>query len=378
MDRSNRDIKLPLSFSSPVLAVGSESKSGFAVLSGDRVSVSRIFSDLKDPAEFDSYKKAILSKKKSFERGIIAHDLHPEYMSTKYAGEIFEKIKRKSKGLAGVQHHHAHIAACMAENGLQNKVIGVAFDGTGYGLDGNIWGGEFMIADYGGFERKAHLAYVPMPGGDKAVLEPMRMALSYIYKAYGRGIGNLSSGVLRRMGKARRSLLLKIIDKGLNSPLTSSAGRLFDAVSSLIGIRDRISFEGEAAIELEKIAVSAVGGIYGFKIEKRGKEHILDFSPMIKMIISDLNNKKRPGLISRKFHNTVAEAIKDTALKLRDKTKLKYVVLSGGVFQNKILSYEARVRLERAHFSVYTHSKTSCADSGLPIGQAVIAASKGE
>lgn len=377
-------IKLPFSFKDSVLATGPERKGSFAILVGDTVFISEVFDDLREPKIFEDYKQAILSKKKGLKfksnfPNIIACDLHPEYISTKYAKDIFEKARRSKKKihLSEIQHHHAHVASCMAENGLRRKVIGVAFDGTGYGSDGNIWGGEFLLADYCSFDRMAHLAYVPMPGVDKAVLEPARMAFSYIYKTYKRSVSKIKSDVLKRIGKDRYSIFGKMIDRNINSPLTSSAGRLFDAVSSLIGIRDYISYEAEAAIELEKIAALDSSNIYKFKIGKSKNKIIVEFYPMIKAIVSELENKKSPGLISRKFHNTIAEAIKEVACILRKRTKANDVVLSGGVFNNTVLLRETKKRLENANFSVYTHSKTSCTDTSLSLGQAVIAAHMG-
>ncbi len=368
-------IKLPFSFKDSVLALGSELNSSFAILVRNNVFISRAFDDLKRPDISENFKKAIADKKRGlgYEPRIIACDLHPEYVSTKYAKEIFEKTKKKIRILE-IQHHHAHMAACMAEHGLRRKVIGVAFDGTGYGSDGNIWGGEFLVADYCGFQRAGHLAYVPMPGADKAVLEPARMAFSYLYGAYKKNLGKLKLDILKRIGKERFPLFAEMMDKNINSPLTSSAGRLFDAVSSLIGIRDSIIYEGEAAIELEKIATPGCSDIYKFEVETVKDEIIITFHPMVKAIVSDLKYKKPLGLISRKFHNTLAEAIKRVSSMLRKKTKLNEVVLSGGVFQNRILLEETLRRLENAEFSVYTHSKTSCADRSLSLGQAVIAA----
>ncbi len=373
-------IKLPFFSKHPILATGSELKSSFAILLGSNVFISKVFDDLRRPLIFEDFKKAILNKKKEFGRDfkIIACDLHPEYISTKYAKQLLEKEKslRRKIHILEIQHHHAHVTACMAEHGLRRKVIGVAFDGTGYGPDGGVWGGEFLVADYRGFERAAHLEYVPMPGADKAVLEPARMAFSYLYGTYKRNIGTLKTDVLKRIGKNRYSLFAQMIDGNINSPLTSSAGRLFDAVSSLIGIKDSISYEGEAAIELERIAAPDCSDIYDFEIKKDKGKIIITFSPMIKAIVADLKNKKPLDLISRKFHNALAEAIKRVCVMLRKKTKLNEVVLSGGVFQNRILSRETLRRLENAHFLVYTHSGTSCADRSLSLGQAVIAAHK--
>ena len=368
-------IKLPFSFKNPVLATGSELKSSFAILVRDTVSISSAFEDLRTPEVFEDFKKAIVGKKRDLrcDPRIIACDLHPEYMSTKYANELLGKGKGH---ISLIQHHHAHIAACMAENGLRRKVIGIAFDGTGYGSDGNIWGSEFLVADYHRFIRAGRFEYVSMPGADRAVLEPARMAFSYLYGTYKKNFSKLKLDVLKRIGKNRYSFFTEMIDKNINSPLTSSAGRLFDAVSSLIGVRDYISYEGEAAIELEKIATADSKSIYDFEIKRDEGEAVISFWPMIKGIVSDLRYKKSLSLISRKFHNTLAEAIKETSVILRKKTGLNDVVLSGGVFQNRVLLQEALGRLEDAEFSVYTHSKTSCADRSLSLGQAVIAAHK--
>lgn len=378
-------IKLPFSFRNIILATGTEIKSSFAFLIGDTVYISGMFDDLRKPDTFEGYQQAVSGAKKQFgltsDRipSAIACDLHPEYISSRFAKDMFEKAKiHKRIRLLEIQHHHAHVAACMAENRLFDKVIGVAFDGTGYGSDGNIWGGEFLLVDYTGFDRLAHIAYVPMPGADMAVVEPQRMAFSYLYETYNRNIDKLKLGVLRRIGKSKYSLFSEMIEKDINSPLTSSAGRLFDAVSSMIGIRDRISYEGEAAIELERIASTACSDIYKFEIGKIQDEIIIKFWPMIKAIILDLRHKKPLTLISRKFHNTLAEAIKEVCSIIRKKTKINDVALSGGVFQNRILLYEAKRRLENANFSVFTHLRTSCADKSLSLGQAVIAAHRVE
>jgi hydrogenase maturation protein HypF len=403
-DEISSYIKLPFSFKDSVLATGSEFKSSFAVLIKDTIFISRVFDDLGNPHVFESYKRAILNTKRKLgiKPDIIGCDLHPEYVSTKYAKEFFEEFGQSKEKfyspidayrrqntdlqhptfvrtyLLEIQHHHAHIASCMAENGLDRKVIGVAFDGTGYGTDGKIWGGEFLVANYCNFDRMAHLAYVPMPGADKSVIEPVRMAFSYLHKTYKKRISSLKLNILRRIGREKISLFTEMINKGINSPLTSSAGRLFDAVSSLLGIRDCISYAGEAAIELEKIAATATDckDTYKFRLVTARNRTIIEFWPVIKAIVSDLKDKRTSNLISRKFHNTLAEAIKEVCLVLRRKTGLNDIVLSGGVFQNKILSKEVERRLKDSHFSIYLHSKTSCADKDLALGQAVIAAHK--
>ncbi len=361
-----------------VLATGSESKSTFALLTEYTLYISEVFGNLREPKEFDSFKKAIAVQRRRLKCSptIIACDLHPEYLSRKYA----ERLVREQRDtcartrLSEIQHHHAHIASCMAENGLRGKVIGVAFDGTGYGPDGTVWGGEFLVADYRVFKRAAHLEYVAMPGGDKAVLEPIRMAFSYLYNTYGKKIDALQCELFNRLSAERRKFFSAMIDKEVNSPLTSSAGRLFDAVSSLLGLIDVIRYEGEAAIELEKRATKDTARTYAFTLQRIDEGIIVSFAPMIKAMMSDMRKDKDIGLIARLFHNTLAEAVTRVCLVLRQENGLKNVVLSGGVFQNRLLSEEAKRRLDKAGFRVYTHSRTSCADRGISLGQAVIAA----
>lgn len=371
-------IKLPFSFKHTVLALGSETNTTFSLLSNDAVFLSDPYRDLKDPSIFEDFKRGISDKKKALriKPDTIACDMHPEYISSKYARDIAKD--EKGVCLAEVQHHHAHIAACMAENGLIGKVIGVAFDGTGYGADGKIWGGEFLIAGYKEFERVAHIAYVPMPGGDRAVREPIRMVLAYLYKAYGGYINKVPAGILERLGREKCAVIGNMMDKEINSPLTSSAGRLFDAVSSLLGIKDCSSYEGEAAIMLEEAAKgSAAEDSYNFKLKEDGEIQI-DFSDTIKEIVSGLSNKEAVSEIAKKFHNTLAEAVVKTCAAIQKRHKIKKAVLTGGVFQNKILLGESKRRLEAAGFTVYTHRSMPSSDISISAGQAVIAASRSE
>ena len=371
-------LKLPFSFKHSILALGSETNTTFSLLNKDTVFLSQPYQDLKDPSVFEDFKNDILKEEKSLgiKPEIIACDMHPEYISSKYGRDIAKD--RKDIRLVEVQHHHAHAAACMAENNLSGKVIGVAFDGTGYGSDGKIWGGEFLIADYKDFERVGHIAYIPMPGGDRAVLEPIRMVLAYLYKAYGGYINKVPVDILERLGRDKSAVITNMMDKEINSPLTSSAGRLFDTVSSLLGIKDRISYEGEAAIMLEEAAKnSASKDCYNFKLREDGPINI-DFSDTIKEIVSGLAKKEAISDIARKFHNTLAEAALRSCVMIHKKHKTKKVVLTGGVFQNKILLCEANERLVAAGFTVYLHHNVPAGDRGVSLGQAVIAARRAE
>ena len=371
-------LKLPFSFKHSVLALGSETNTTFSLLNKDTVFLSKPYQDLKDLPAFENFKEDILKEEGSLgiEPDVIACDMHPEYISSKYGRDITKD--KKDIRLIEVQHHHAHAAGCMAENNLRGKVIAVTFDGTGYGSDGKMWGGEFLIAGYKDFERAAHIAYMPMPGGDRAVLEPIRMVLTYLYKAYGGCINKVPADILERLGREKSVVITNMIDKEINSPLTSSAGRLFDTVSSLLGIRDRISYEGEAAIMLEEAARSSgVKDFYDFKIRKNSGIDI-DFSETIKGIVTGIGKKEEVPDIARKFHNTLAEAIKETCLAVRKEHNLKKALLTGGVFQNKILLGEATERLDAAGFSVYYNHDVPSGDRGVSIGQAVIAASIAE
>lgn len=371
-------IKLPFSFKHSVLALGSETNAAFSLLSKDTVFLSRPCHDLKNPSLFENFKNDILKEKRllGIKPDTIACDMHPEYVSSKYARDIAKD--KKDICLVEVQHHHAHVAACMAENNLNGKVIGVAFDGTGYGADGKIWGGEFLITGYKDFERAAHIAYVPMPGGDRAVFEPIRMVLAYLYKAYDGYINKVPVDILERLGRNKSAVITNMMNKEINSPLTSSAGRLFDAVSSLVGIRDRISYEGEAAIMLEEAAKgSASKDSYSFGLRENGAINI-DFDDTIKEVVSSLVKKEAISDIARKFHNTLAEATLRVCVMIQKKHNVKKVALAGGVFQNKILLGETSERLEGAGFTVYVNHDVPAGDGGISFGQAIIAASKCE
>jgi len=244
---------------------------------------------------------------------IIAYDAHPEYLSTKYA------LEQEGQKIA-VQHHHAHVCACMAEGGI-DEALGVAFDGAGYGEDGNIWGGEFMVADYERFERIAHLKYVPLPGGDRAVMEPWRMKLVYLSEAFGEDVVEIP--LVSETEKKKWNVISKAMKRGINSPLTSSAGRLFDAVSALLGVRAVINYEGQAAIELEMMASEEEKGSY--EVSTRNGE--ISCIPMVEGIVNDLLEGEKKDRIAGKFHNSMAEMILDVCAS----QGMKDIALSGGV-----------------------------------------------
>ena len=358
-----------------VLALGGELKNTISFSKENYVFLSQYLGDLKSVETLNFLKESIASLKKMFRINpeIIACDLHPDYLSTQYAEET-----RAKKGLrvVKVQHHHAHIVSCMAENNIKEKVIGVAYDGTGYGDDGNIWGGEFLLCDLKEYLRVGHLKYYPLPGGDKAIMEPWRMAYSYLYSIYGSRAKKIDIDFNRRMDYDKLSIIEKMIDKNINSPLTSSCGRLFGAASSLIGIRDEISYEGQAAMELESFCASGIKERYNFCICKEGKEFIIDPQEIFIDIIKDLKEGIDKKVIAAKFHNTVAEFTLNLCGKIRENTGINKIALSGGVFQNRYLTEKIISLLEKDGFQVYTQRKVPPNDGGISLGQAVVAGSE--
>jgi len=272
----------------------------------------------------------------------------------------------------GVQHHHAHIASCMAENGITDKVIGVAFDGTGFGTDGKIWGGEFLVADFAGFERRAHFRYITLAGGDTAVREPWRIGLSYLLDTFGGKFDSLDLPLLRRIDAKKLAAVRSMIERGFNTVPTSACGRLFDAVASIAGVRDEVNFEAQAAIELEMTALADVREWYPFEIVS-GDPWQIDVRPMIERIIKDVLAGKPTGWISAAFHNTVAAIIVEICRRLRAAEKIGRVCLSGGTFQNVFLLERTLAGLRAQGFEVFLHAKVPPNDGGVALGQAVIA-----
>jgi hydrogenase maturation protein HypF len=347
----------------PALGAGGELKNTFCLTKQTYAILSQHIGDLENLETLGFFHETLAHMKRFYriEPEVVGYDLHPGYLSTRAALEMRDVRK------VGVQHHHAHIASCMAENGLREKVIGVSFDGTGYGTDGQIWGGEFLVCDFLGFERCGHLRYVPLAGGDAAVREPWRMALSYAQDVFGQ---NLPEQLFHRIEPRRRAIVEAMLARRVNTVLTSSCGRLFDAVASLIGVRDEANYEGQAAIELEAVAEDGVETRYGFELN--GVE--VDLRPAIAEIVADLQNGKEAGKIAASFHNTVVAVIVEACRRMRASHGLEKVCLSGGTFQNFYLLRRAVDGLRQAGFAVYLHSQVPANDGGIALGQAVIAA----
>jgi len=361
----------------PVLACGAQLKNTFCITKENYAFLSQHIGDMENLESLSSFESGIEHLKRLFRVSpeVIAYDLHPEYLSTKYAREL-RGNGQLSSGVqfVPVQHHHAHIASCLAENGVQEAVIGVAFDGTGYGEDGQIWGGEFLVCDFRHFERRAHLKYVVLPGGEAAIRKPYRMAISYLYHIP----TALTSGLalLDRIDPVELEIVRRQIERGINSPLTSSCGRLFDAVSSLLGICDVITYEGQAAIELEMLADESFEDGYHWPLP-RGKFPItINQEPILCDIIHDLRTGVPIAIISAKFHNAVAEMVSGVCCLIREQDGVNSVALSGGVFQNLYLLKRTLSHLWRKGFTLYIHHQVPCNDGGIALGQAVIANAK--
>ncbi|HUV45969.1 MAG TPA: carbamoyltransferase HypF, partial [Dehalococcoidia bacterium] len=298
---------------------------------------------------------------------------HPEYLSTKYALQAGSK---QGLSLIPVQHHHAHIVSCLVENEVDGLVIGVAFDGTGYGTDGTIWGGEFLLADWRSFQRAGHLEYVPLPGGEAAIKKPYRMALSYLYTLLGEDF-SLEGLSFSKLNPTELEIVKQQLKRGINCPLTSSAGRLFDAVSALVGVREEIDYEAQAAIELEMLVPNEVdkfgANCYPFSIVEHQGMKVVKLGELFFTVTKDVKNQVPVPIISLKFHNTMAQVIARVCKLIARESGITQVVLSGGVFQNRLLLKLATTALQREGFKVLTHHLVPCNDGGVSLGQAVIA-----
>ena len=350
-----------------IVAAGAELVNCFCVGKGREAIMSQHIGDLKNYETWEFYTEAIERFKKLFRIAprLIACDLHPDYLSTQYVLDTGLPLER-------IQHHHAHIASVMAENALEEPVIGVALDGTGLGDDGHIWGGEFLVCDYVDYKRITHLAYVPMPGGDLATMQPWRMALSYLYILYGKELENLTLPVIE---KVKREGLLKLVmqmmDKKINTPLTSSVGRLFDAVASITGVCMDAGFHAEAPMRLEAAISPDEKGRYPWNPGRT-----IDVRPMIRRIVEEAGRGIPAGIISARFHHTIADIIVDVAKEIRQNDGPDRVVLAGGTFQNRFLLEETETLLEKEGFRVYYPLEFPVNDGGIALGQLAVAAAK--
>jgi hydrogenase maturation protein HypF len=369
-----------------VLAVGGELKNTFCLTRENYAFLSQHIGDLENAETLSSFEQGIDHFRRLFRvtPGAVAHDLHPEYLSTKWAQWAGEQVAGNSgRHLAGlplipVQHHHAHLAACLAENGVQGAAIGVSWDGTGYGTDGAIWGGEFLVGDLAGFRRLAHFQYAPLPGGEAAIRRPYRTALSQLVSAFGDQAWSLDLPFMRTIDPTELAVIRRQIATGLNSPLTSSAGRLFDAVAALLGIRGVVNYEGQAAIEMESLAArepaAPAYSVAELGLAPQVLPNAIDPAPLIRTIVSDLRAGAPPAFIAARFHATMAALIAAVCGIIAWQERLDAVCLSGGVFQNVLLLEQTVDLLAKSGLTVHTHHQVPANDGGLALGQAVVAA----
>jgi hydrogenase maturation protein HypF len=372
----------------PILAMGSELKNTFCLLREGEAILSQHLGDLENASVFNAYQETLNLYLNLFQHKpeIIAIDKHPEYLSSKLGKQLATVNHIK---LAEIQHHHAHIAACMAENQISldtKPILGIAFDGLGYGEDGTLWGGEFLLADYQSFQRLATFKPMPMIGGKQAIYQPWRNTYSQLINAFSwqeipEQYRDLA--IIKFLEHKNPKLLNQIIEKGINSPLTSSVGRLFDAVAAAIGIcPEQCSYEGQAAIEMEAIADTNILNNdketlnYSFKLEKSANIYYIDTSPTWREILNDIKQHISSSEIAAKFHQSLAITTVKIVKQLKQENQFNQVVLTGGVFQNQILLQQVKMQLEKLEINVLTHSIVPTNDGGLSLGQSVIAAAK--
>jgi len=354
----------------PILAVGAELKNTVALSRGEKIFVSQHIGDLENSEVFNSFEDTIQHLQKLFKikPEIVAYDLHPEYLSTKYA-----LSREDSVTLEGIQHHHAHIASCMAENGVSETVIGLSLDGIGYGTDGTLWGGEFLIADLADFERACHFNTILMPGGTRAIREPWRMAVSYLFQAFGHDFRKIPLPFLDDIDARSLDLLIQMIERKLNCPETSSLGRLFDGVAALCNLRHRVYYEGQAAIELEMCLEETPNRERYSFIKDNG---IIHLEPVVKAVVEDILSGVPPSVVSFRFHQGLLHTMVDICDEIRQTRGLDTVALSGGVFQNMWLLQNLHHDLKKKGFRVLTHHLVPCNDGGISLGQIVVAAQR--
>jgi len=348
------------------LAVGAHLKNTIAISMGREVFISQYIGDLETAEAFEAFRRVIEDFHRLYEPKpwLVVCDAHPDYLSTRHAERLGLKLRR-------VQHHLAHVLSCMAENELDGPVLGVSWDGTGYGLDGTVWGGEFLLVSDKGFERIAHFRHFRLPGGEAAIREPRRAAIGLLFELFGKELFEMAElAPISACSSGELATLRRMIARGVNSPLTSSVGRLFDAAASILGLRQRVSFEGQAAMELE-FAIDGANTSESYSLPLEGA--VVDWEPMIRKLLEDISRKLPVSQISAKFHNALVEAIVAVAKRAGEER----VVLSGGCFQNRYLTERAVLRLREEGFRPYWHQRVPPNDGGIAPGQILAASLKG-
>lgn len=363
--RGYTPITIDLNIGKKVLAYGSHLKNTFAIANEENSFISQYIGDMDNLETINNFEKNLSHFKNLYkiEPEAIAYDMHPDYWCNDFfRNENIEKVS--------VQHHHAHIVSCMVENKIEDKVIGVAFDGTGYGEDGRIWGSEFLVCNYKDFERVGHLNYFHIPGGESAIKEPWKILIALLYKTYNK---DMYKFLPKSIDIKKVRILEAMILGNINSPLCSSMGRLFDGVAALLGFNESVSFEGEAAIYLENICEKSEDGFYNCAIDYIDSKYVINTEGIIRGIIKDLSNNINKGNVAKRFHNTIINMIVKVCSRIRVDYGINKVVLSGGVFNNEIILKGGYDGLINKGFNVYTHKKIPCNDSGISLGQLIIA-----
>ena len=375
-------LTVPFQVPATILSCGAHLNNTFALSRNGEIYPSHHIGDLENLEALRAFESGIEHFCRLFEMTpeLVVHDMHPDYLSTKYARGYSQKYEINA---LEVQHHHAHVASCMADNQrVGGPVIGVSLDGTGYGTDGTIWGGEFLVADYATFTRAGHLNPVPLPGGEMAIRQPWRMGAVYLEKAFGEDFTSIDIPFTRELDLNKWKMVSGMIKNNIHCPLTSSMGRLFSAVSSIIGVRETINYEGQAAIELETaIGNAQTEDVYNYNIREEKDSLIIHPEEIIREIVQDIRNKKEQSYIAVKFHNTVAKIILDMCRRIRQKYELNVAALSGGVFQNIYLLERVVEILKENDFEVLVHNRVPPNDGGIAFGQSAIASAlikKGE
>jgi hydrogenase maturation protein HypF len=354
-----------------ILACGGELKNCIALSRGNQVFLSQHIGDLDNPSAYDFFQQTVAYLESIFEiePEIIACDLHPEYLSTKWARE------QPGVRVIPVQHHHAHFASVLAEHKLDGTAIGIILDGTGYGIDGTVWGGEVIFGTPAEFVRHAWLEPTPMPGGTAAIRQPWRMALSHLYQAFGDSVGRSGLRVIQHRSPQEIEVLLRMINMGVNSPLTSSCGRLFDAVAAMLGIREEITYDAQAAIELEMLALSCLTDEREYEklVSAVSSGGSLSLSPLLDCLVRDMRNDVPYNVIALRFHHTIAAMFAKAAEYARVRTGISVIALSGGCMHNRLLLNGLRTRLSKLGFEVFTNEQVPPNDGGLALGQILVA-----
>jgi hydrogenase maturation protein HypF len=358
-----------------LLAVGAHLKNTVALSVGKRVFLSQHIGDMETPQALGAFERVTADFLDMYEAApvAVAHDLHPDYASTRWAEEAVGGDDRLGGlPLVAVQHHHAHLASCLAENG-GGRALGVTWDGTGHGTDGTVWGGEFLAGDAAGYKRVAHLRPFRLPGGDAAVVEPRRSALAALWELRGEGVWGMGDvGPVAAFEGAERGPLSRMLATGFRAPITTSCGRLFDAVAALAGLHSRVSFEGQAAMELEHAVDPGVGDAYPLPLLEGPGPMILDWGPLLEAVLGDVSRGTPAGVVAGRFHNSLVEGILAVAARVGEPR----VALTGGCFQNRVLTERAAARLERAGFEVVLHRRVPANDGGISLGQIAVAATR--